>query len=103
MKLLHLNRNVKWYQLTELDQQQIFAPTIQIGGAKKVVRTRHCGPIDSDYFWFLAPKLFEWQDASNMLEFQQTLQIAVYCPFKFINFPFDSNHCNFTFGSVNHR
>ena len=96
-------RNLTWYRLDVFDQEQIFVPTLQISGSKTVVRTRHYGPKDGDYFWFLHPNIYEWQHAPNMLEFQQTLQIAVYCPFNFKSFPFDNNYCDFTFGSVNYR
>ena len=79
---------MEWYDPSDDD---IFFPTLQIRGGKTVVRTRRYGPIDRDYFWLLYP---------NMLEYQQALKVTIYCPFNFKNFPFDSQHCEFKFGSV---
>ena len=38
-----------------------------------------------------------------MLEFRQALKITIYCNFAFDTFPFDSNECDFTFGSLEQR
>ena len=56
-----------------------------------IERTRRYGPNDSDYFWLLYP---------NMLEYQQSIKVTIYCNFNFKTFPFDSQHCDFIFGSV---
>ena len=83
-----------------MDQNQIFFPTLQIGGAWKIERMRHYGPMDNDYFWFLHPNMMEWQLHPDMLEFQQHLKVTIYCPFVFKTFPFDTNYCDFSFGAL---
>ena len=35
-----------WYGLTEVDQNEIYFPTLQISGAKTIQRTRKYGPKD---------------------------------------------------------
>ena len=73
---------------------------MQIGGAWKIERMRHYGPMDNDYFWFLHPNLMEWQLHPDMLEFQQHIKVTIYCPFVFKTFPFDTNYCDFSFGAL---
>ena len=91
---------MKWYNINVDDQKQIFFPTLQISEAKTFTRTRHYGPNDFDYFWFLLPKIRKDQQSTQMLEFRQALKITIYCNFAFDTFPFDSNECDFTFGSL---
>ena len=97
---IFLCRELKWYNINIDDQKQIFFPTLQISEAKTFTRTRHYGPNDFDYFWFLYPKIRKDQQSRQMLEFRQALKITIYCNFAFDTFPFDSNECDFTFGSL---
>ena len=64
---------------------------MQISGAKAIQRTRNYGPIDNDFFWLKYP---------HHLEYQQSLQVTIYCSFDFKTFPFDYHNCDFNFGSV---
>ena len=64
---------------------------MQISGAKAIQRTRNYGPIDNDFFWLKYP---------HHLEYQQSLQVTIYCSFDFKTFPFDDHNCDFNFGSV---
>ena len=82
-----------WYGLTEVDQNEIYFPTLQISGAKTIQRTRKYGPKDSDYFWFKAPHNFEYQ---------QALKATIYCSFDFQTYPFDTHYCDFNFVAVDH-
>ena len=100
MIILYFSRSLIWYQVNEVDQNQIFFPTLQIIGAWKIERMRHYGPMDNDYFWFLHPNMMEWQLHPDMLEFQQHLKVTIYCPFVFKTFPFDTNYCDFSFGAL---
>ena len=85
-------RVLEWYALyDEIDQNQIFFPTLQINGGKTLERTKKYGPTDEDYFWLLFP---------NMLEYQQSMKVTIYCHFNFKTFPFDSQTCDLIFGSV---
>ena len=68
----------------------MYFPTLQINEAKSVSRTRKYGPTDEDFFWFLYPHFFE---------FQQALKVEIYCTFDFTSFPFDSHECDFKFGA----
>ena len=77
-----------WYGLTEVDQNEIYFPTLQISGAKTIQRTRKYGPKDSDYFWFKSPHNFEYQ---------QALKATIYCSFDFQTYPFDAHYCDFNF------
>ena len=88
-QLCNLCRIPEWYQLDEKDQAQIWSPTLQIDRAKTIQRTRKFGPTEKDYLWY---------DSSNsILEYQQAMKVTIYCSFDFKSFPFDSNHCDFTF------
>ena len=58
--------------------------------AKTVTRTRKYGPLEHDFFWFKYPHRFEYQ---------QAFKVEIYCALEFIAYPFDSQECNFTFGS----
>ena len=80
-----------WYGLTEVDQNEIYFPTLQISGAKTIQRTRKYGPKDSDYFWFQSPHNFEYQ---------QELKATIYCSFDFQTYPFDTHYCDFNFVAV---
>ena len=75
----------------ETIQNQIFFPTLQINGGKTLERTKKYGPTDEDYFWLLFP---------NMLEYQQSMKVTIYCHFNFKTFPFDSQTCDLKFGPV---
>ena len=76
--------------MNEKDAFQIYFPTLQIGNAKEITRTRKYGPQDDDYFWFLYPHYFEYQ---------QALKVVIYCTFDFTSFPFDSHVCDLNFGA----
>ena len=82
-----------WYSLTEVDQNEIYFPTLKISGAKTIQRTRNYGPKDSDYFWFQSPHNFEYQ---------QELKATIYCSFDFQTYPFDTHYCDFNFVAVDH-
>ncbi len=85
--------------MDEVDQKKVFFPTVQFIGAKKVERIIDCGPnTNNNFFWFLYPKLLDYQLYPNMLEYQQALKITIYCSFDFQAYPFDSHDCNFDFG-----
>ena len=77
-----------WYSLTEVDQNEIYFPTLKISGAKTIQRTRNYGPKDSDYFWFQTPHNFEYQ---------QEQKPTIYCSFDFQTYPFDTHYCDFKF------
>ena len=68
----------------------MYFPTLQVSNAKEITRTRKYGPQDADYFWFLYPHNFEYQ---------QALKVVIYCTFDFSSFPFDSHDCDFNFGA----
>ena len=85
-----LHRNLRYYAVNEVDQYEVYFPTLQVSDAKSVSRTRKYGPQDEDYFWFLYPHNFEYQ---------QALKVEIYCTFDFTSFPFDSNECDFNFGA----
>ena len=77
-----------WYGLTEVDQNEIYFPTLQISGAKTIQRTRKYGSKDNDYFWFQSP---------YNLEYQQAIKASIYCSFDFQTYPFDTHYCDFHF------
>ena len=83
-------RTLGWYAINKDDQNQVYFPTLQINEAKSVSRTRKYGPTDEDFFWFLYPHFFE---------FQQALKVEIYCTFDFTSFPFDSHECDFEYGA----
>ena len=83
-------RELRYYSVNEIDQHEVYFPTLQIKDAKHVSRTRKYGPQDEDYFWFLYPHEFEYQ---------QALKIEIYCTFDFTSYPFDSHECDFDFGA----
>jgi hypothetical protein len=76
--------------VVERDRSQIYFPTLQVNDAKTVTRTRKYGPMEHDFFWFKYPHQFEYQ---------QAFKVEIYCTLEFIAYPFDSQECNFTFGS----
>ena len=76
--------------MNHVDQYEVYFPTLQVSDAKSVSRTRKYGPQDEDYFWFLYPHNFEYQ---------QALKVEIYCTFDFTSFPFDSHKCDFNFGA----
>ena len=82
-------RTLGWYSVNEIDHQ-VYFPTLQINEAKSVSRIRRYGPHDEDYFWFLYPHRFEYQ---------QTLKVEIYCDLDFTSFPFDSHECDLKFGA----
>ena len=84
------HRTPKWYAINEVDQYEVYFPTLQISDAKSVSRTRKYGPQDEDYFWFSYPHQFEYQ---------QALKVEIYCTFDFTSFPFDAHECDFNFGA----
>ena len=83
-------RTLRYYNVNEKDQHDVYFPTLQISDAKLVSRTRKYGPQDEDYFWFLYPHNFEYQ---------QALKVEIYCTFDFTSFPFDAHECDFNFGA----
>ena len=85
------NKSSKWYEVNEFDETQIFTPTLEISGTKTIVRTRKYGAIDQDYFWYFHPE--------NMMEYQQSLKVKIYCSIDFKHFPFDSHTCDLNFGA----
>ena len=85
------NKSSKWYAVNEYDETQIFTPTLEISGTKTIVRTRKYGAIDKDYFWYFHPE--------NMMEYQQSLKVKMYCSIDFKHFPFDSHTCDLNFGA----
>ena len=78
--------------MDEQDQSQIYFPTLQVNDAKIVTRTHKYGALDDDFFWFDYPHRFEYQQALN---------VEIYCTLEFISYPFDSHECNFIFGPSN--
>ena len=85
------NKSSKWYEVNEFDETQIFTPTLEISGTKAIVRTRKYGAIDKDYFWYF--------HTDNMMEYQQSLKVKLYCSIDFKHFPFDSHTCDLNFGA----
>ena len=85
------NKSINWYAVNKFDQTQIFTPTLEISGTKTIVRTRKYGAIDKDYFWYFHPE--------NMMEYQQSLKVTIYCSMDFKHFPFDSHNCDLNFGA----
>ena len=85
------NKSSKWYEVNEFDETQIFTPTLEISGTKTIVRTRKYGAIDKDYFWYF--------HTDNMMEYQQSLKVKIYCSIDFKHFPFDSHNCDLNFGA----
>ena len=85
------NKSIKWYAVNEFDQLQIFTPTLEISGTKTIVRTIKYGAIDKNYFWYNHP--------DNMMEYQQSLKVTIYCSMDFKHFPFDYHTCDFNFGA----
>ena len=85
------NKSIKWYAVNEFDQTQIFTKTLEISGTKTIVRTRKYGAIDKDYFWYFHPE--------NMMEYQQSLKVTIYCSINFKHFPFDYHNCDLNFGA----
>ena len=75
------NISITWYAVNEFDKTQIYTPTLDISGTKKIVRKRKYGAIDKDFFWYNHP--------DNMMEYRQSMKITIYCPFNFRQFPFD--------------
>ena len=43
------------------------------------------------YFWYFHPE--------NMMEYQQSLKVTIYCSMDFKHFPFDSHNCDLNFGA----
>ena len=85
------NKSIKWYAVNEFDQTQIFNPTLEISGTKTIVRTRKYGATDKDYFWYFHPE--------NMMEYQQSLKVTIYCSIDFNHFPFDYHICDLNYGA----
>ena len=85
------NKSMKWYGVNEFDLTQIFTPTLEISGTKKIVRKRKYGPTDKDYFWYNNPQ--------SMMEFQESLRVTIYCSMDFKHFPFDYHTCDLNFGA----
>ena len=79
----------KWYELDENDEAQIYSPALQIIRGKTMQKTRKFGPTEKNYFWLRVP--------NSRLEYQQAIKVTLYCNFNFESFPFDSNHCDFSF------
>ena len=86
------NQSMRWYAVNEFDQTQIFTPTLEISGTKKIVRKRKYGAIDKDYLWYFHPE--------NRMEYRQSLQVVIYCSMDFKHFPFDHHNCDLNFGSA---
>lgn len=82
---------MEWYEVTKQDAKQIYFPSLKIQHAKSIIRQRKYSPTDSDYFWFHYP---------HSLEYQQSLKVTIYCTFDFSSYPFDSQICDFVYGSV---
>ena len=59
--------------------------------AKNIKRKMNFGPMDTDFFWYLQPNLFE---------FQQSLKVTIYCSLDFTTFPFDYHSCDLKYGSA---
>ena len=49
------NESFIWYEISKLDQDMIYVPTLAIGGAETIIRKRQYGPDDKDYFWYWVP------------------------------------------------
>ena len=86
------NISITWYDVNEFDKTQIYTPTLDISGTKKIVRKRKYGAIDKDFFWYNHP--------DNMMEYRQSLKVTIYCPFNFRQFPFDDHTCDLNFGAT---
>ena len=91
LESINPNQSLRWYAVNEFDQTQIFTPTLEISGTKTIVRKRKYGAIDKDYFWYFHP--------DNKMEYQQSLQVTIYCSMDFTHFPFDYHACDLNFGS----
>ena len=91
LESINPNQSLRWYAVNEFDQTQIFTPTLEIRRAKTIVRKRKYGAIDKDYFWYFHPE--------NMMEYQQSLKVTIYCSMDFKHFPFDSHTCDLNFGA----
>ena len=92
LESINPNQSMRWYAVNEFDQTQIFTPTLEISGTKKIVRKRKYGAIDKDYFWYFHP--------DNKMEYQQSLKVIIYCSMDFNHFPFDHHNCDLNFGSA---
>ena len=54
---------------------------------------KNYGPEKYIYFWFQRPHQFE---------FRTEIKTEIFCAFDFSHFPFDTNSCNFSIGSISH-
>ena len=86
------NKSIKWYAVNEFDKTQIYTPTLDISGTKKIVRKRKYGAIDKDFFWY--------NHHDNMMEYRQSLKVTIYCSLNFKHFPFDDHTCDLNFGAT---
>ena len=86
------NKSIKWYAVNEFDKTQIYTPTLDISGTKSIIRKRKYGAIDKDFFWYNHP--------DNMMEYQQSLKVTIYCSLNFRHFPFDDHTCDLNFGAT---
>ena len=74
----------------------MYFPILKVHNAKHVIKEHHVALSrpTNDYFWMHFPHYFEYQ---------QSLQVEIYCSFKFNLFPFDTNQCNFMLRSSENR
>ena len=78
----------EWFRVLK-QESFIFSPNLQFSHTKSIQRIRKSGTVDKDPLWFNYPK--------GYFEYVQSLKVTIYCPFKFMAFPFDSHYCDLTF------
>ena len=83
----------KWYQLTEEDLKNVWAPNAAF---LKVVKTKSITPYGKDNgkfdFWINV------KDGKPNLVFYESLQVTTACSYDFSTFPFDDHYCHIDFG-----
>ena len=96
MKLLLLTivftySNGSWHVVKQSDAIQIFTPSLKIVRAKYIDRKMQFGPVDTGFFFYMQPFLFEYQES---------LKVTLYCSLDFTTFPFDYHTCDLKYGST---
>ena len=76
---------------TKIQQKEnLFIPKLRVMDAKEIVFGKEFGPNhDTDYFWI---------HSDQYLLYQERMQITIYCPLEFEDFPFDRHECSLNIG-----
>ena len=78
------------------EEEGIFRPRMKIMNYKQIDEKKLIGPGSSDITFIYGFNGSHYQN--HYFEYQQNFKVTLYCPFKFDDYPFEKNVCNFEYG-----